>query len=539
MFDYLAANPLIALMAILALGYLLGKVNVAGISLGSAAVLFVSIAFSAVEPEIQLPPLLYTFGLALFVYAIGLSFGAQFFAEFRSRGWKISALAALVLTGVIVLAYVGVKFLGLDAAQGAGSMTGAVTSTPGMAAIVETMKASGITDPEALALPVIGYSLAYPGGVLGLILVAAVGAKLRKVDHVADAKEAGVITEDLHLTGLELGPIEPGTVAEVLRPTGAEVVATRLIHHEDPEHQTLITADTEVSSGDVLLIHGTQEELRRATHILGREVHFPIDDHNLDYRRFSVSNPQIVGRTIDELGLAEKRFLIARVRRGDSDFIPTPTTRLEYSDKVRVVTPTHKMAEARTFFGDSENALGNFDFFPFFLGLLAGLLVGMIPIPMPGGLTLSLGFGGGPILVGLILGWRGRTGRLQWIVPFQANKIFINIGLALFLAGVGTTAGAGFAAALSDVESLLYVGFGLVLTLVAAIAMAVLGAWVLGAKWDETMGMAGGISTNPAIIAYLNAQTGTDLAARGYATVYPVGMIGKIIGAQVLFLLLV
>ena len=172
------------------------------------------------------------------------------------------------------------------------------------------------------------------------------------------------------------------------------------------------------------------------------------------------------------------------------------------------------------------------------IGLSLGMLLGLIPIPMPGGSTLQLGFGGGPVVVGLLLGYLNRTGPLNWQMPFHTRETISNMGLTLFLAGVGTSAGASFRDALMDPSSLTIMGVGLIITLTSAILIGVIGMLVLKLKWDEAMGCAAGMTTNPAVFAYIRDQTGTELAGRGWATVYPTTIIGKIIASQVLLLLL-
>jgi len=172
------------------------------------------------------------------------------------------------------------------------------------------------------------------------------------------------------------------------------------------------------------------------------------------------------------------------------------------------------------------------------IGLTLGMLLGLIPIPMPGGSTLQLGFGGGPVVVGLILGYLNRTGPINWQMPFHTRETISNLGLTLFLAGVGTSAGASFRDALTDPSSLTIIGVGFIITLVSAILIGVIGMLVLRLKWDEAMGCAAGMTTNPAVFAYIRGQTGTELAGRGWATVYPTTIIGKIIASQVLLLLL-
>lgn len=534
--DFLAANPLIALVAILAVGLALGKIRVLGISLGAAAVLFVALGLSTANPDIQIPALVYQLGLAMFVYAIGLTAGERFFAEFRSRGWRLTLFMVTLLVGLVGTAYGVIRAFGLGDLTGAGMFAGALSSTPGMAAIVDMVEGGSLVDPARAGEPVVGYSLAYPGAVLGSILVAAVGATLLKVDHLADAEKEGLIIAPLEWDGVRIGPGVEGTVAQLPTLAGAEIIATRIVHSE-VDH-SLASPTDRLHEDMVLLINGTREAILTAQRNLGGPVTVKIEDTDLVYRRMTVSNPRVVGRRLRDLDTVSAGFRIARIRRGDAEEVPHPEDVLNYSDRVRVVAPANRMAEVRAYLGDSEKSLAAPDLLPFAIGLLAGLLLGAIPIPLPGGSVLSLGFGGGPIVAGLVFGALHRTGPLTWTMPYHAVHTLNTLGLSLFLAGVGTTAGAGFRLALTDPSSLTVMAAGLLITVASAVVCAVTGMLVLRLTWDESMGVAAGATTNPAIISYLNGQTGTELASRGYATVYPTAMIGKIVASQVLLLLL-
>jgi len=534
--DFLAAQPLIALIAILTVGLALGKIRILGISLGAAAVLFVALGLSTANPDIQIPPLLYQLGLAMFVYAIGLTAGAQFFAEFRSRGWRLTVFMLLLLATLVGVSYGVVRMLGLGELIGAGMFAGALTSTPGMAAIVDMVEGGSLIDATRAGEPVIGYSLAYPGAVVGSILVAAIGAKLLRVDHEADARREGLIIAPLQWDGVLIGPGVEGTVAQLPALAGAEIIATRIVH--SPTDHSLAAPTDRLHEGMVLLINGTREDIVTAQRTLGQPAQVTIEGTDLVYKRVTVSNPRVVGRRIEDLDTVSAGFQIARIRRGDAEEVPHADDVLNYSDRVRVVAPPNRMGEVRAFLGDSERSLAAPDLLPFALGLLGGLLLGSIPIPLPGGSILSLGFGGGPIVAGLLLGALHRTGPITWTMPYHAVNTVNTLGLSLFLAGVGTTAGAGFRDALTDPSSLTIMAAGLFITVASALICAVVGMLVLRLTWDESMGVAAGATTNPAIISYLNGQTGTELATRGYATVYPTAMIGKIVASQILLLLL-
>ncbi|MGV0409864.1 aspartate:alanine exchanger family transporter [Corynebacterium resistens] len=545
MLNFLAEYPLVALVLVLACGYALGKIKVAGISLGAAAILFVAIGVSAANPEITFPPLLYQFGLALFVYSIGLSAGREFFATFPTRGWKSNAVIAFVMVMLTGLAATVIHFLDVDATTAAGTFAGSLTTTPGMAAMVEVLKAE---HADIASTPVVGYSLAYPGGVLGAILVAAVGAKLLRVDHIQDARDEGIIQSHLEWRVVEVTQealsklTEDGrtiTVQQVPQLTDANIVVTRYIASTEGATEQLAYPDAPVVPKMRMVINGTLEELEKATVALGKRVRINVETNDLTYGRVIVSNPAIAGRTIKDINPLRHGFLIARVRRGDREYIAQGNTILELSDSLRVIAPKQSFPKVRKFLGDSETSLANVNLLPYMVGLSIGLLVGTIPIPLPGGTHLALGFGGGPIIAGLILGALGHTGRIQWQMPFHANRVLTGLGLALFLAGVGTVAGPGFRHAITDPSSVTYISFGFFITVLSAVSCGALGMLILKMKWDEAMGLAAAVSTNPAVLSYLNEQSRTDLANRGYTTVYPLAMIGKIILSQILILVLI
>ncbi|WP_231112712.1 aspartate:alanine exchanger family transporter [Corynebacterium pseudotuberculosis] len=534
MLDYLATQPLITLVLILALGLALGKIRLFGISLGAAAVLFVALALSTIHPALQLPPLIFQLGLAMFVYAIGLNAGAAFFAEFRHRGWKLTLYVIGLLVVLMGISYALITTFDLGSrAAGAGMFAGAISSTPGMAAMVAILE--GIDD-SLVAEPVVGYSLAYPGAVIGSILVAAIGARVLKVNHTQDAEEEGLVMDPLEWTGVRIGPRITGTIAQLPSIVGEEIIATRVVHSDS--FHSLADPNDRLFEGMVLVINGTTEALDRAIAKLGAPVEVKIEDTDLEYLRVTVSSKHVVGRKISELDTVRSGFIIARLRRGDAEVVPEADDVLHYSDRVRVIAPKNRMSEVRRFLGDSERQLADVDLLPFAIGLSLGLLIGAIPIPLPGGNTLSLGFGGGPIVVGLILG--PCTVRVRFAGLCRTMRIARSVlfGLAIFLAGVGTSAGVGFRHALTDPSSLKLIAAGFVVTLASALITAAVCMPLLKLKWDEAMGVAAGVTTNPAIISYLNGQTGTELATRGYATVYPTAMIGKIVASQMLLLLL-
>lgn len=377
--DFLADQPLIALVMILALGLALGKIRLFGLSLGAAAVLFVALGLATANPQIQIPTLVYQLGLAMFVYVIGLSAGPMFFREFRTRGWKLTVFMLALLTGLTALAWAVSRLLGLDATTGAGMFAGSLSSTPGMAAVVETVRA---TDAAAASEPVVGYSLAYPGAVIGAILVAAIGAAVLRVDHERDAREEGLIAAPLVWKGVRLGPDVRCRLGDLPRLSGQLIIATRIA--DDPHSHRLADPQLPVRPGMELVINGTEDAVDAAIAVLGEERDTKIEDTELVYSRFTVSNPEVAGRTVGELDTVAHGFMIARIRQGDTEIVPTADTVLNYSDRIRVVAAPGRMDEVRRFLGDSEKSLADVDLLPFAAGLALGLLIGAVPLPLPG-----------------------------------------------------------------------------------------------------------------------------------------------------------
>jgi putative transport protein len=250
-----------------------------------------------------------------------------------------------------------------------------------------------------------------------------------------------------------------------------------------------------------------------------------------------VSNPAMTCRPLRELHLIQKYdAVITRVRRGDVELVPNADFELELGDRARVVAPRTRMGEVEKLLGDSQRGVAEVDVITFSLGITLGLLLGVVPLPLPGGGTFELGLAGGPLIAGLVLGRAGRTGPLVWTSPFAANLTLRQFGLVLFLAGVGLRAGGQLAASAVSAESTSIVLSGALVTAVSTGLALVLGHRVLRIPLDVMTGTLSGIQTQPAVLAYAVQRSGNDLPNVGYTTVYPVATIAKILLCQLLLL---
>lgn len=543
MIDLLAENPLLLLFVVSAIGYVLGRVRVGGVSLGVAAVLFVGLFFGALDERLRLPDILYLLGLVLFVYTIGLSSGPSFFASLRRKGLRDN----LLVLGVIVLSAglaVGLHLaLGLSGPLTAGLFAGSLTNTPSLAAVIEQLKSSGVSSDAALAAPVVGYSVAYPMGVLGMIGALYIAQRIWRVDYAAEAHElralGGAGEPLVNRTVRVTNPAAAGrSVGELVTTDHLDVVFSRLQHDGQ---LGLATSEAQIALGDLLTVVGTSEEVQRASARLGEVAAVPLDAdrQTLDFRRIFVSNPEVAGHRLRDLGLpARFGAVITRVRRGDVDLLPNGETVLELGDRVRVITRRENMEKVSEFFGDSYRSVSEIDVVSLGLGLAIGLLVGMIPLPLPGGGRFTLGFAGGPLIVALILGWRGRSGPIVWTLPYSANLTLRQVGLTLFLAGVGTRSGFSFVSTLAQGGGLAIFLAGAAITCTAAVATLAIGHRLLKIPFSLLSGMLAALQTQPAVLGFANEQARSDLPNIGYATVYPVATIAKIICAQLLVALL-
>lgn len=545
MLKILIENPLLLLFLVAAVGYPLGRIKIRGSSLGVASVLFTGLAIGSLHPELKLPEIVYVLGVALFVYTVGLANGPAFLAALRREGLRHNLLVVGVLLFAVGLTLLAQRLLHLKPALTAGMFTGSLTNTPALAAVLDTIKhgASGDMLNRLMAEPVVGYSITYPMGVIGVILAINLMQRLWKIDYAAEAKQLrgfGVATEPLHNLTIRVTRPEAtrDTIEQLRRANGWDVIFGRIMHHESV---TLADPESRFALGDQVTAVGTHEELDKVTRFLGEQsgTEIDLDRTEFDFRRVFVSNPKLAGRRLRDLGLKERYgAIITRIRRGDDDVLPHGNTVLELGDRVRVISHRDRMEGVGAFFGDSYRAVSEVDILTFSLGLAFGLFLGTVPIPLPGDAELRLGFAGGPLITALVLGTLGRTGPMVWTLPYSANMTLRQIGLILFLAGVGTRAGYGFVTTFAKEGGLQLFATGACITFAGAVAMLWIGYRLMKIPMSLLIGMLAGLQTQSAVLGFALEQTRNDLPTVGYASVYPVATIGKILLAQLLLVML-
>ncbi len=538
-------NPMLLLFAVAAIGYPLGQIRVGRTSLGVAAVLFVGLAAGMLHPDLKLPDTIYTLGLVLFVYTVGLASGPGFFASFRRKGLRDSLFAIAMLLVALFLTLVARAVLHLTPAITGGLYSGSLTNTPALASVLEWVKVN--THPElvdaTLNDPVVGYSIAYPVGVLGMLLAILLMQRIWRIDYSREAealREYNATNRTLDNRTIRVTRVAAGqsTVSELIVWQRWDVVFGRM--RRDAQ-LSLIGGDTHLQPGDLVSVVGAPEDLDRVEEFLGEcsDEQLALDRSEVDYRRMFVSNHKVAGHRLRDLNLPQQYgAVITRIRRGDIELLPRGDTVLELGDRVRVVTHRDNMNVVAKYLGDSYRAISEIDILSFSLGLALGLLLGTVPIPLPGGLTVTLGLAGGPLIVALVLGARGRTGPIVWSLPYSANLTLRQIGLVLFLAGVGTRSGYAFLTTITRGDGLAIFVAGALITCSVAFVSLLVGRLLLKIPMGLLIGMLAGLQTQPAVLSFSQEQARNDLPNIGYATIYPIAIIGKIVLVQVLLALI-
>ncbi len=545
MLDFLVEHPLLLLFLVTAIGYLLGRIKIKGVSLGVAAVLFVGLAIGSLDPRLKLPDVLFELGLVIFMYTIGIASGPGFFAAMRRKGLRDNLLALGVLLFAAGLTVIFTLLLGLRPALAAGLYAGSLTNTPALAAVLDAIQRTAPPDQvEALLTqPAIGYSIAYPMGVLGMIASILVCQGLWKVNYTAEAaKIKDMRAASQKLVNRTIIVTQPGVMGMALEQLVTkhrwDVVFGRM---EREGKVSLVDGAVRLQADDLISVIGVEEGIHSAAAALGEvtDKHLEMDRSEYDFRRVFVSNPRVVGQRLRDLGLPQQYgAIVTRVRRGDIEFLPQGDTVLEPGDRVRVVARPENMEAVSKFFGDSYRELSEVDMLSFGLGLVLGILLGLIPFPLPGGGVFRLGLAAGPLITALILGARGRSGPIVWQLPYSANLLLRQIGLMILLASIGLRSGYTFFTTFADSGGLMLFLTGACVTVLSALVTLFVGFKLLKIPLGLLTGILAGIETQPSVLSFALNQTRNELPNIGYATVFPLATIGKIIIAQLLLRLL-
>lgn len=537
---------LLVYAVVIALGMALGRVRILGVSLGVTLVLFVALAASylgvAVNPTVM--GFLRDFGLILFVFFIGLQVGPSFFASFKSGGLALNGLTILAV--VLSIAITVIFFFALQGTvtlpQMLGVHFGAVTNTPGLGATQEALDMLGYTG-ENIA---VAYACAYPLGVVGII-VSAIALRVifrinlkdedRHWDEEASAKSDAPIFFHVEVTN---DGIDKKTIREIRSLIGRAFICSRVLH------EGVVTSprpDTVIHVHDTLRIVAASEAREAIVAFCGHEAqgvdlataHSPLISRNI-----LISKDEVNGMRLGELHLSRYDGVnITRVFRAGMTLFPYQNLHLQMGDQVYCVGPERSIARLADRLGNQVQKLDHPNIISIFLGIALGIILGFIPIAIPGmPVPLKLGLAGGPLIVAILLGYFGPHFKLITYTTHSANLMLREMGIALFLASVGLSAGDKFVAALIDGNGPIYVLTGLVITVVPLLIVGAIARLKYAMNYHLIVGLLAGATTDPPTLAYANTISEKDSSAIAYSTVYPLAMFLRILSGQVILLAL-
>lgn len=527
MFESLLQSSYFALFLIVALGFILGRVNIKGISLDVSAVIFIAMLFG--HYGVIIPKELGNFGLVLFIFTIGIQAGPGFFSSFKSKG-KTLILITLLIVGSACITGLAFKFLlGIDTPSIVGLIAGALTSTPGLAAAMDVTQA-----PSAS----IAYGIAYPFGVIGVILFVKLLPKILRVDLKKAEKKLESQQHEKY-PELQTGTfritnsnIYGKTLKELQVRTMTGAVISRIRHGETTE---LPSPGSVLQEGDLVKAVGNDGALHQLALLVGERVagDLPLTQ-SFELRLLLITNKEVIGKSLGNLNF-HKNFncTVTRVRRSGIDLSPEPDLVLKFGDKLTVVGHQDSIKELAKLLGNDEKRLSDTDFFPIAMGIVLGVIFGKINISFSDSFSFSPGLTGGILIVALVLSALGKTGPIIWSMSGSANQLLRQLGLLLFLAEVGTAAGANLVAMFQESGWELF-GVGFAITLIPMFIAAITGYYLFKISIFDLLGtITGGMTSTPGLAA-ADSMTGSDAPSVAYATVYPIAMVFLIVFIQII-----
>lgn len=525
---------------VIAVGILIGKIKLGGISLGVTFVLFVGIVMGqigyAVDPNIL--KFVREFGLILFIFAIGLQVGPAFFSSFKEGGIRLNLLAVLtVVLNVAIVLIIYFTANGVTMEELVGVMSGAVTNTPGLAAAQQTVSA----DAEAVNTMSMGYAAAYPLGVVGIILAMLI---IKSMFKIKVDKEIERINDDQdnaqakpYLSSIEVTNklVDGWTLVKLHDVIETDFVVSRVMH---PDGEIEIPkSTTSIHVGDKLFVVMTAVDLPKFLAVIGHEIHVDWDSvtpSEVVSRRILVTKNDYNGVSLGSLRLHNGYQLNAtRVNRAGVDLLASPNLRLQVGDRLTVVGQLVDIDRLASKLGNSMKRLNQPNLVTIFIGILFGILLGSINL----GFGMKLGLAGGPLVVAILLSKFGYKFKLVTYTSSSASLMLREIGICLFLASVGISAGKGFCETVFNETGMWWVIWGFIITFVPLIITGIIARGVYKINYLSIMGLFAGNCTDPPALAYANNSTGSDAPAVAYSTVYPLTMFLRVVAAQTMVLI--
>lgn len=536
-------HTLLIISLVVSTGLALGQLSLFGIELGISGVLFSGLIFGHFGSQInsEVMHFLREFGLILFVYAIGLEVGPGFVNSFFRYGIRFNSLAASVVILGALLAIAISHFGNIPVTVAVGLFSGATTNTPSLAAAQQILASLPDIDSETLKMPGLGYAVAYPFGIVGIILSMQLIKKVFKVNIETEAEAFAKVQQDnAHIPivkdlTVENSNLNQRCIADI--PFFEGVVITRILHDGEVR---IATPDSYLFVGDTVRVVGDKAPLKKMKMLIGPES--TIDQQqmakNLYLRRFVVTKKKALGRSIGQLCLTHG-VTISRIHRSDVEFSPTPDVHVQFGDELHIVGSQEALEAIETALGNSLEELNHPQIVPIFIGITLGVILGSWPITIPGmPSAVKLGLAGGPLIVAIVLSRIGNWGAMTWHLPKSSNIILKDMGIVLFLACVGLNSGDRFVDTLVRGDGFYWMSCASLITLLPLLTVAFVAQRYFKTNYLSLCGLLAGSMTDPPALAFANGLNPSAAVSIAYATVYPLVMIMRIIAAQIIVLLI-
>jgi len=523
-------NSYFALFLIVAIGFIIGRIKIFGLSLDVSAVIFVALIFG--HFGIVIPSDFQTLGLVLFIFTIGIQAGPGFFESFKKDGRQLALFATILILSAAFLTILSISVFDIDKNIAIGLLSGALTSTPGLAAAI---------DYTGSPLASIGYGVGYPFGVIGVILFIRFLPKIlkksienAKKDYLQKTKndypeilKQNFKVENENVVGKSIGELRIRFMTKA--------VVSRVVHNgiaRTPSPETIL------SKGDLIKAVGTEEALKNIELLIGPITEEEILlDPKYDIQSVLVTNKEVVNKTIGQINLLHTyNATITRIRRSGINISPTPNSKLQFGDKLTIASSKANIKIVGNVFGNDQKRLSNTDILPVALGIIIGVLIGEINIVF-GSFSFSLGLTGGILIAALVLSRIGKTGPILWTMTGAANQLLRQLGLILFLAAIGTNAGAEIVQTFEKYGLKLFL-LGGIITIVPMIIAGFVGIRIFKMNVLSLLGAISGSMTSTPGLAAADSMTECNAHSIAYATVYPVAMVLLIVIVQLITLFL-
>ena len=535
------AHSMIILALAVGIGVYLSRVKIAGISFGVTWVLFIGILLShyGMTLDGELLHFVKEFGLILFVYSIGLQVGPGFFSSFKSGGLKLNTVTCILVLFDVLMALLLIFTTGEGADTITGIMSGAVTNTPGLGAAETAFKDmhNGVSSPN-IAL---GYSVAYPLGVIGCILaMITIKAFYNGEKKFNREKDSSINIQRLSLEVTKNG-VTGITLEELRKKMNLNFVVSRIVY-KGKENCSPADSHTKLEIGDKILIIADSAIHTQLTELVGEKIEreWIRPEEKLISRKIIFTKPKLNGAKLGKLNIRKEFGVnITRINRAGIDLAPSAGFRLQVGDVLTVVGNEDAVNNVKKMLGDERKYLDHPNLIPIFIGIALGCVLGSLPLSGTLMTTpLKLGLAGGPLIVAILVSYFGPKMGVVTYTTTSANLMIREIGITLFLACVGLGAGGEFVNTIVEKGGYMWILYGALITVVPILVAGLVGRYILKIKYSTLIGVISGSCTNPPALAFANVQTKGGDAAVGYATVYPLAMFLRILVGQMMILLL-